>query len=264
MFLSKAAQKAPRFAPLFLLMARAGLRLVEALAPQWQDLDFRAREIRVARAFSEGEIETPNAGHGRTVDMSQQLTQALLVLQAERRTETLRRGWREVPAWVFCSLEGTPLDEANVRRAFNAALKEAALPLHFTPHGLRHTFASLLLQDGVSPAYVQRQLGHASIQLTVDTYGKWLPMGNKSAVDRLDFPGSATESEQSGSKVVANGGGTRMVGTGTPEKGWSRRSDLNRGPADYESAALPTELRRLRRVSVVKSPPLGKPFCAVP
>jgi len=44
----------------------------------------------------------------------------------------------------------------------------------------------LLLQRGESPAYVQRQLGHASIQLTVDTYGKWLPMGNKAAVNRLD------------------------------------------------------------------------------
>src|SRR5437867_10292571 len=46
-----------------------------------------------------------------------------------------------------------------------------------------------------SHAYVQRQLGHASIQLTVDTYGKWLPMGNKAAVNRLD--------DESGSKVVA-------------------------------------------------------------
>jgi len=58
----------------------------------------------------------------------------------------------------------------------------------FTPHSLRHTFASILLSDGVSPAYVQRQLGHASIKLTVDTYGKWLPMENKAAVDRLDTP----------------------------------------------------------------------------
>ena len=65
-------------------------------------------------------------------------------------------------------------------------IRDAGLPPHFTPHCLRHTFASLLLQQGESPAYVQRQLGHASIQLTVDTYGKWLPMGNKVAVDHLD------------------------------------------------------------------------------
>jgi len=75
------------------------------------------------------------------------------------------------------------------------ALKAAGLPLHFSPHCLRHSFASLLLQHGESPAYIQRQLGHASIQLTVDTYGKWLPMGNKAAVNRLD--------DGTGSKVVA-------------------------------------------------------------
>jgi Phage integrase family len=81
-------------------------------------------------------------------------------------------------------------------------LKAAKLPLHFSPHCLRHTFASLLLQQGESPAYVQRQLGHASIQLTVDTYGKWLPMGNKAAVNRLD--------DESGSKTAAK------LKTGTP------------------------------------------------
>ena len=60
-----------------------------------------------------------------------------------------------------------------------------------------------MLQQGESPAYVQRQLGHASIQLTVDTYGKWLPLGNKAAVNRLDDEGS-------GSKTVAK------TLTGTP------------------------------------------------
>jgi hypothetical protein len=43
------------------------------------------------------------------------------------------------------------------------------------PHDLRHTYATLLLMDHYSPAYVQRQLGHASISITVDTYGHWLP-----------------------------------------------------------------------------------------
>jgi len=41
-------------------------------------------------------------------------------------------------------------------------------------------------EQGESPAYVQRQLGHASIQQTVDAYGKWLPLGNKAALNRLD------------------------------------------------------------------------------
>jgi hypothetical protein len=68
---------------------------------------------------------------------------------------------------------------------------------------------------------IQRQLGHASIKLTVDTYGRWLPMGNKAAVNRLDDP--------SGSKVVA---GTATSGESVlemPKKNgepwWDRTTD---------------------------------------
>src|SRR5207247_6759634 len=87
--------------------------------------------------------------------------------------EKLHRGWREMPEAVFCTTAGTYADPANIRRAFAAVLKKAtpALPPHFTPHGLRHTFASLLLQAGVDVYYVSRMLGHADIGLTVSTYG---------------------------------------------------------------------------------------------
>ena len=82
------------------------------------------------------------------------------------------------------------------------ALKVAGLPRHFSPHCLRHTYASQLLAQGESPVYVQRQLAHSTITLTVDTYGKWLRMEDKGAVDRLDEDGA----NGSGSKMVANAG----------------------------------------------------------
>lgn len=53
-------------------------------------------------------------------------------------------------------------------------------------HGLRHTFGALLLQQGASLTYVKEQLGHASIQLTVDIYGHLIPGPDISFVDRLD------------------------------------------------------------------------------
>jgi len=53
-------------------------------------------------------------------------------------------------------------------------------------HDLRHTFASLLIQNGESLAYVKEQMGYHSITITVDTYGHLVPGGNKAAVDRLD------------------------------------------------------------------------------
>ena len=91
--------------------------------------------------------------------MSEQLATALRRLQIERKTETLRRGAADVPVWVFCPDAGTPLDDSRVRKVFARVLKAAGLPGHFSPHSWRHTFASLLLQQGESPAYVQRQLG---------------------------------------------------------------------------------------------------------
>ncbi|MFZ1058375.1 MAG: tyrosine-type recombinase/integrase [Candidatus Rokuibacteriota bacterium] len=111
-----------------------------------------------------------------------------------------------MPPWVFCSTTGRPLRQEEVAKGFKRVLKAAGLPLHFTPHGLRHSFSSLLLEMGVSPAYVQRQLGHHSIKLTVDVYGRWLPMGNTANVDRLDGA--------SGSKMVAAGGGREGEGPG--------------------------------------------------
>src|SRR5688572_18828291 len=57
---------------------------------------------------------------------------------------------------------------------------------HIRLHDLRHTFASLLLQQGESVVYVKEQLGHGSIQITVDTYGHLIPGANRGAVDRLD------------------------------------------------------------------------------
>ena len=53
-------------------------------------------------------------------------------------------------------------------------------------HDLRHTFASLLLQNGENLMYVKEQLGHSSIQVTVDIYGHLIPGANRQAVDRLD------------------------------------------------------------------------------
>jgi integrase len=196
-----------RHLPFFLCLARAGLRLGEAFALQWQDLDFAAGKIRVVRAFSDGRLDTPKSGHGRTVDMSKELAQALRRHQLAAKTEGLKKGWRETPPWVFCSEEGTPLDKHNLYRVFRRLLARAELPSHFTPHCLRHTFASLLLQQGESPVYVQRQLGHASIKLTVDTYGKWLPIApTRGGVDALD--------DRSGSKVVAE---SRSVRRGRPQ-----------------------------------------------
>jgi len=73
-------------------------------------------------------------------------------------------------------------------RVFKPLLKAAGLrTIRF--HDLRHTFGSLLIQTGASLAYVRDQMGHSSIQVTVDIYGHLVPGANISFVDQLDRPG---------------------------------------------------------------------------
>lgn len=83
----------------------------------------------------------------------------------------------------FSKVEGK--DPRNLRKLFNWLLVKAELRrIRF--HDIRHTFATLLIEQGESLAYVKEQLGHSSIQITVDTYGHLVPGGNRQAVDKLD------------------------------------------------------------------------------
>ena len=207
--------------PTLLCAARTGLRMGELLAVQWGDLDFNGGFIEVRRAWVRGELKAPKSGKSRRVDMSIQLMDTLKRLMTSRKEEALKKGWKSVPEWVFCNEEGGPLDKDNLRkRVFYKCLEKAGVRrVRF--HDLRHTYASLLLQQGESPQYVQSQLGHHSIQVTVDIYGHLIPGANRHVVDRLDddFPRThphpirtqqekkdSTESAKSLNLLVAGGG----------------------------------------------------------
>ncbi len=181
-----ARHRSPRYSTLFLCAVRTGLRLGELLGLQWDDLDYHGRFIEVQRNYTRGRVSTPKSGESRLVDMSLELTQAFKDLYAERQLEAAANGWKDLPSWVFCDTRGGLLDPDHLRsRVFYVLLRASGLRrIRF--HDLRHTFASLLLQQGESPVYVKEQMGHSSIQVTVDLYGHLIPGGNKQAVDRLD------------------------------------------------------------------------------
>ncbi len=187
LLLETAKTKLPRYHPLFLCAVRTGLRMGELLALQWPDIDWQGRFIEVRRNYTHWKITTPKSGESRRVDMSKELTQTLKDLLLERQIDAGATG-TEVPLWVFPSETGGLLHPHNLRdRVFYGLLTKAGLrKVRF--HDLRHTFASLLLQNGESPVYVKEQMGHSSIQVTVDLYGHLIPGGNKQAVDRLDTP----------------------------------------------------------------------------
>ena len=102
---------------------------------------------------------------------------------------------------IFCNGENNPVDPDNIiKRHFQPALRVAGLrKIRF--HDLRHTFASLLIDQGENIKFIQSQLGHASIQTTLDRYGHLMPLKNYAGVGvRLDekvFSPGEEESEVS-------------------------------------------------------------------
>ena len=141
-FLETCREHRPDYAPLVLLLVRTGLRIGEACALQWGDLDFLNRFIEVRRTYSNGRIEeTPKSSKSRRVDMSQQLTEALKALLVERKKETLRKGWGEVPPWIFLREDGACLTPNYVRMRVWPKLSAKTGLRYVRIHDLRHTFA---------------------------------------------------------------------------------------------------------------------------
>ena len=137
----------PAHYPFVLLLARTGLRLGEAVVLMWEVLDFNGRFLEVQHTLYKGQLTTPK-GRRRRVDMSKQLTETLKTLSIERKKETLRRGWGEVPRWVFPNEVGSFIEPNNFRnRVWYALLAKAGLR-RIRIHDLRHTFASLLIEQG--------------------------------------------------------------------------------------------------------------------
>jgi len=195
--LSKAKETcSPQDSALLMTALRAGLRRGELVALKWGDLQFGASEKdtnryllvqrnydhRWARAFTTTKSKKP-----RRVDMGRELRQVLVELRDERLIKAYTEGRSSIADdLVFPSEAGTPLEINNfVTRIFEPLLVSAGLRrIRF--HDLRHTYGSLLIQGGASLAYVQRMMGHASIQTTVDTYVHLLPGGDIDFSDRLD------------------------------------------------------------------------------
>ena len=198
-FLEAAERVTPLYAALFLLLGHTGLRPGEAFALRWTDIDSEAGRLQVERAWSAGRIESTKTGVRRIVDLTARLLRRLRRLELERRAEALRRGWRDLPEWVFCTEAGTPLDESRVRKAFAKALEAAGVPPHRV-YDLRHTFASVLLARGVPLTYVSAQLGHALPTTTLQFYARWIPAKGERFIEAVDDRTADTRWHRLGTK----------------------------------------------------------------
>jgi integrase len=86
----------------------------------------------------------------------------------------------------------SPFSQRDVQCELRRACLAAGLEVR-NPHDLRHAYATILLMAGVSPAYVQKQLGHSSISMTVDIYEHWVPGEGRAGLEAALAGGSSED-----------------------------------------------------------------------
>ena len=139
----------------------------------------------VQRSFKNGKISPTKTGRVRQVEMSDHLVETLRKLYTTRKKEALQTGAGAVIESVFHNGRGEPIAQNSIGNVYKRLLRGAKLR-DFRFHDIRHSFASLLISNGESLAYVRDQMGHSSIKMTVDIYGYLVKSGNRRAVNQLD------------------------------------------------------------------------------
>jgi integrase len=197
------AARKDRLYALYVLAIDSGMRQGELFGLQWPDVDFTTGAVHVLRSLEEINgrlrLKEPKSGRGRRIELSRITLDAL----HDHRKQMLAEGHAAGP--VFCDQHGgfprkgnvlrrsfwKIIDRANTKGKMEAEEKvQAAAPTALLPrirfHDLRHTAATLLLLANVNAKIVSERRGHASIQLTLDTYSHVLPTMQKQAAEKMD------------------------------------------------------------------------------
>ena len=169
------------YKPLYAIAALAGLRQGEILALRWSDIDLEQRVIFVRRSWHDkhGFAEPKSKNSRRAVDVSPQL--AVILEQYKQEAP------RQPDDLLFAGeVEGKPLSRQNlVQKHFYGTLKDAGVKrVEF--HALRHSYATLMIASDANIKFLQHQMGHSSIRVTMDMYGHLLPEVGEGVGKRLD------------------------------------------------------------------------------
>jgi integrase len=173
--------KWPERYPLLLCLVQTGLRLGEALALEWSDLDWKAGTLTIRGTLFQGQKVLPKNGRFHQLMMTPPLLACLETIYLQRQVD---RTDGQLPSWVFCSQEGTPIDGHNLRARWWKPLLEATQLPPIRLHDLRGSVVSLLLNEGLTPWEVQSYIGHRSLVMTCNTYGHRYP-GSSRVEDAL-------------------------------------------------------------------------------
>ena len=177
---------------IFHTLTWTGLRRSELLGLRWKDVDLILASLRVVQSvqrLNTGEfiVQEPKTASGRrTIALS---PASCLVLREHREKQeadaTLLGRQLAEDDLVFSHPDGSPRDPSTLTLAFRRLTRRVGLD-GVRLHDLRHTMASLYLEQGVNPKTVAERLGHASVTITLDLYSHCLPGVQEAAAVQFD------------------------------------------------------------------------------
>jgi integrase len=165
-----------RYKPIVTTLAWTGLRVSEAAALRWRDIDFETQELHVRYQLDENGVrKRPKTKAGiRTVPLLPVLEETLREHRDTQRALALAGDEQ----FVFTTASGKPLNRHNVRnRGIVPAAERAGLNVEgespVTTHDLRRTYIShLVLGLGLDPVRVAKIAGHSNVSVTLNTYAE--------------------------------------------------------------------------------------------
>jgi integrase len=185
-----AAIRGHRLEALFTVALALGLRQGEALGLRWEDVDYVAGTLRVRNQLQRIDrklvlVPPKTAKSRRTLVMPGLIVESLREHEKRQVAEKLWAGssWEEA-GLVFANRTGGPTQARRVIEQFHVLLEQAGMR-HIRFHDLRHSCATLLLVQGVSPRVVMEVLGHSEIAITMNAYSHVVPELQHEAAQRM-------------------------------------------------------------------------------
>lgn len=188
-FIKKATERDDVYGSFFILLLATGLRISEALALTWGDIDFKQNLLYVNKtkalikdvynrnSVTFGYTSPKTRTSNRAIPLLPSIASILKSLQREQGESKHVLNDKYINVFeknnlVFCTYKGTSLEAARVGRQLKILLRESGIPeeMKITPHSLRHTFATRGMEKGVDMKVMQQFLGHAKINMTADLY----------------------------------------------------------------------------------------------
>lgn len=177
---------------LFMLAIMSGARQGELFGLKWSDILWKTNQIHIQRTYNNGSWYRPKSKASiRKIDLGPAVLKQLKKWKLGCPPNELDL--------IFPNESGTPLDHSHVLRNFFWPALDAAELQRIRFHDLRHTYASLLIEQGENIKYIQKQLGHSKPSVTMDIYAHLMNEENPEAAKKLE-----ATIFQSGSKMVAN------------------------------------------------------------